>query len=127
MQEKLLFEYAVIGAVPKVDREEFLNVGIVLYCKQKRFLQCLFHLDEKRLQAFCTQLDIEEVEGYLHSFQRICAGSKEAGPIGQLDSASRFRWLTATRSTVVQTSKVHPVFCSDPMNTLQRLYQQLVL
>lgn len=127
MPERLLFEYAVLRVVPKVEREEFLNVGIILYCKKTKFLQCLYHLDKERLRTFCPQLDIDEVEEYLHSFERICSGSKDGGPIGQLDIPSRFRWLTATRSTVVQSSKVHPGFCTDPKETLQRLYEQLVL
>ena len=127
MQEKFLFEYAVIRVVPRVEREEFMNVGIILYSKKPRFLQCMFNLNNERLYAFCPSLDISDVEQYLHSIERICAASKDAGPIGQLDVASRFRWLTATRSTVVQTSKVHPGFCTDPKQTLQHLYEQLVL
>jgi hypothetical protein len=127
MPEKLLFEYAVLRVVPKVEREEFLNVGIILFCKKTKFLQCLYHLDKERLRAFCPQLDIDEVAEYLHSFERICSGSKDGGPIGQLDTPSRFRWLTATRSTVVQSSKVHPGLSTDPKETLQHLYAQLVL
>jgi hypothetical protein len=127
MQEKLLFEYAVIRVVPKVEREEFLNVGIILYCKKRKFLECLSNIHTQRLQAFCPALDINEVEQYLKSMEQVCAGTKEAGTIGQLDIASRFRWLTATRSTVVQTSKVHPGLCTEPKETLQHLYEQLVL
>lgn len=127
MPEKLLFEYAVIRVVPRVDREEFVNAGIILYCKKNRFLQCLYHLDKERLRVLCPALDCSEVEEYLLSFVRICNGTGDSGPIGRLDVASRFRWLTATRSTVVQTSKVHPGFCTDPKETLQRLYGQLVL
>jgi hypothetical protein len=127
MQEKLLFEYAVIRVVPRVEREEFLNVGIILYCKKRKFLECLSNIDSQRLHTFHPSLDIGEVEQYLRSMQQVCAGTKEAGTIGQLEIASRFRWLTATRSTVVQTSKVHPGFCTDPKETLQRLYEQLVL
>lgn len=127
MQEKLLFEYAVIRVVPRVEREEFFNIGIVLYCRKIKFLQCQYHLDHQRLLALCPSLDISEVEQYLHSFEKICRGTKDAGPIGQLDIASRFRWLTATRSTVVQTSKVHPGFGHDMNETLQHLYLQLVL
>jgi hypothetical protein len=126
MQEKHLFEYAVIRVVPRVEREEFMNVGIIMYSKKPRFLQCLFHLATDRLLAFCPSLDTSEVEQYLLSIERICTG-KDAGPIGQLDLPSRVRWLTATRSTVVQTSKVHPGFCTDPKQTLQHLYEQLVL
>ncbi|PSL47975.1 Protein of unknown function (DUF3037) [Chitinophaga niastensis] len=128
MQENHLFEYAVIRIVPRVEREEFLNVGVILYCKQQRFLQAVFTLDEERLRTFSPHTDIAEVKAYLDAFVEICHGGKEAGPIGKLDIASRFRWLTATRSSVVQTSKVHPGFCGgDAAETLNRLHRQLVL
>ncbi len=127
MQENHLFEYAVIRVVPRVEREEFLNVGVILYSRKQNFLQALFKLDESKLKTFSDTLDVEEVKEHLLSFERICNGSADSGPIGQLDSASRFRWLTATRSTVVQTSKVHPGFCTDPAEAIQKLFTQLVL
>lgn len=127
MQEKHLFEYAVIRVMPRVEREEFLNAGVILYCKQQRFLQTLITLNEDRLRAFSPATDIQEVKSYLNAFECICKGGKPAGPIGQLDLASRFRWLTATRSTVVQAGKVHPGFCEDPLKALNRLHEQLVL
>ena len=127
MQEKHLFEYAVIRVVPMVEREEFLNVGIILYSKQTQFLECIYSLDEERLRAFNNTVDMVEVEKHLQSFERICRGNKESGPIGLLDIASRFRWLTATRSTVVQTSKVHSGFCTDLQQALKNLHAQLVL
>ena len=126
MPEKHLFEYAVIRAVPRVEREEFLNIGIVLFCAKQKFLQARYLIDEKRLAALCCDLDIDELKQHLNSFERICLGKIEAGPIGQLDIASRFRWLTATRSTVVQASKVHPGFCIDAGETLNKLFEQLV-
>lgn len=126
MPEKHLFEYAVIRVVPRVEREEFLNIGIVLFCAKQKFLQAKYLIDESRLTAFCTEIDIDELKQHLYSFERICLGEKEAGPIGQLDMASRFRWLTATRSTVVQASKVHPGFCEDAGKTLNKLFEQLV-
>ncbi len=122
-----LFEYAVIRIVPKVEREEFLNVGVVLYCASQKFLQAKFELDKQRLSVFSDKLDIAEVETYLLAFERICSGSKDSGPIGKLPIAERFRWLTATRSTVVQTSKVHPGLCEDATAMLERLYEQMVL
>lgn len=125
--QKDLFEYAVIRVVPRVEREEFMNVGVVLYCAKQRFLQVMFQLDEDRLQAFSPDLDISEVNAYLCAFQHICNGSISGGRIARLPIAERFRWLTATRSTVVQTSRVHPGFCSDPAEALQRLYMQMVL
>ena len=127
MQENHLFEYAVIRVVPKVEREEFLNVGVILYCSRQKFLQTLFTLDEERLRLFSPKLDIREVEQHLQAFEQIALGAPDAGPIGRLDMASRFRWLTATRSTVVQTSKVHPGFCEDPSTALMKLYNRLVL
>ena len=127
MQQTHLFEYAVVRVVPKVEREEFLNVGVILYCRELNFLKVLYSLNEDRLQIFCPQVDEQELLQNLQSFERICNGSEDAGPIGSLDIAGRFRWLTATRSTIIQSSKVHPGFCTDPAETLTRLYTQLVL
>lgn len=127
MQGNYLFEYAVIRLVPRVEREEFLNVGIIVYCRDRNFLQARFTLNEERIRAFCATPDIDEVKDYLLSFEKICKGGKDAGPIGELDIAGRFRWLTATRSTIVQLSKVHPGLCADPLDMLERLHQQLVL
>ncbi|WP_159473191.1 DUF3037 domain-containing protein [Dyadobacter sp. 3J3] len=127
MQEYHLFEYAVIRVVPRVEREEFLNVGVILYCPKQGFLQSKINVDTERLSAFSGKLDISEMEDYLAALSRICIGGKTAGPIGKLPIASRFRWLTATRSTVVQTSKVHPGFCKDAGLTLDRLFNEMVL
>jgi len=127
MQERQLFEYAVIRIVPRVDREEFLNVGVVLYCSKQKFLQALYTLDQERLTIFSKAIDLEEVEKYLVSFQKICHGGREGGPIGQLPIAERFRWLTAVRSTVVQTSPVHPGLCMDAEEAIHNLFDRLVL
>ena len=127
MQGQELFEYAVIRLVPKVEREEFLNVGVILYCARRKYLKAIFCLDEVRVLAFCKEPDLLELEKNLCAYVNICAGSTLSGPIGKLDMASRFRWLTATRSTVLQSSKVHPGFCKDPEEKLQQLYSQMVL
>lgn len=127
MPGKHLFEYAVIRIVPRVEREEFLNTGVMLYCKDLKYLSVLYTINKERLAALCGTLDCNEVEEHLHSFEQICKGDKDGGPIAALDLPSRFRWLTATRSTVVQTSKVHPGFCTDPQETLNKLFEQLVL
>ena len=127
MQGKYLFEYAIIRIVPRVEREEFLNTGVILYCKDLKFLQCLYTLNKDKVNALCGEVDCEEVEEHLRSFERICNGAEDGGPIASLDLPSRFRWLTATRSTVVQSSKVHPGFSSDPQETLQKLFRQQVL
>lgn len=127
MQEKHLFEYAVVRVVPRVEREEFINAGIILYCRDQRFLGVLFSIDEHRLHALCPLLDIDELKEHLRAFEQIALGDKNAGPIARLDLAGRFRWLTATRSTVVQSSKVHPGLCADAGEMLVRLHEQLVL
>ena len=127
MPEQYLFEYAVVRVVPCVEREEFINVGVVVYCRQQKFLQTKISLNEERLRAFHPAIDVAEVKAFLHAFEQICNGAAAAGPIAKLDIASRFRWLTAARSTVVQASKIHPGLCTHPEETLARLYQQLVL
>jgi hypothetical protein len=127
MQQKHLFEYAVIRVVPRVEREEFLNIGVIIYCAKLKFLQAKYLLDEERLNAFSKALDLAEVREHVCAFERICLGEKDAGPIGKLDMASRFRWLTAARSTILQTSKVHPGFCDDASQTMEKLFEQLVV
>jgi hypothetical protein len=127
MQDKHLFEYAVIRIVPRVEREEFLNAGVILYCQKLKFLQLKFHIDINRLNCFFGTADTTELIENLAAMERICSGATGSGPIGQLDLASRFRWLTATRSTVLQFSKVHPGLTDDPMQTLERLFGELVL
>ncbi len=127
MQEQQLFEYAVIRVVPRVEREEFVNVGVILFCQSQKFLKTIFCLDERKLKVFAPALDIDEVSGYVQAFEKICMGGYIGGTIGQLPAASRFRWLTATRSSVVQASKVHPGYCTDPEKTLHRLYAELVV
>ncbi|RNL52411.1 DUF3037 domain-containing protein [Pedobacter jejuensis] len=127
MQEKFLFEYAVIRVMPRVEREEFINVGIILFCAKQKFLKTIFALNQNRISAFSADLDLDEIIENLSAFERISAGSAGSGSIGQYDMASRFRWLTATRSTVVQCSKVHPGLCQNAEETLLRLHHQLVL
>ena len=126
MPAKDLFEYAVLRVVPRVEREEFLNVGVILYCRAQGFLQARFALPEARLHAFGSTLEVPELTARLQAFVRICQGQPEGGPIGRLPAAERFRWLTATRSTVVQTSAVHPGLCASAAETLARLHAQLV-
>lgn len=121
-----VYEYAVIRVVPRVEREEFINVGVIVYCAAQGFLQTKYLLPEGRLRAFSPQLDLTEIEERLQAFTRICAGRQEGGAIGQLAVASRFRWLTAARSTVVQTSPVHPGLTADAQQTLERLFEELV-
>jgi len=127
MPDRQLFEYAVIRVVPRVEREEFMNVGVILYCAKQKFLKAVFILDEDRMKAFAKDIDINTVKENLQAFTRLCAGGKDGGPIGELDLASRFRWLTAMRSTVLQTSRVHPGFCIDAAEKLNTIVAEQVL
>jgi hypothetical protein len=121
------FEYAILRVVPKVEREEFLNVGVILYCKAHKFLQVKISIDERKLRVLSDGIDVEDIKSYLHAFEEITKGLNVDSPISRLDPPSRFRWLTATRSTVLQTSRVHPGICDDPNETLEKLFMQYVL
>ena len=127
MQEKKSYEYVVIRLVPRVEREEFLNVGVMLYAASRKFLQMKFHLDKKRIRNFNPDTDLGLTQKYLETFERISRGDKAAGTIAQLPAPERFRWLSATRSTTLQMSKVHSGLCDDPEAKLCELYEQLVL
>lgn len=126
MQEKHLFEYAVIRIIPRVEREEFLNVGVIVYCADEKFLQSMFCIDEKKLNAFTSEIDITELEKKFTVIQQICTGEKTGGEIAALPIASRFRWLTAAKSTIIQTSAVHPGLCINAADELKKLYCTLV-
>jgi Protein of unknown function (DUF3037) len=120
------YDYAVIRVVPRVDREEFLNVGIIISCPAKDFLEARIELDESRLLAFDPTLDIEAIRNHLASIPRICGGGPDAGPIGQLSQRERFHWLVAPRSTIIQTSRVHTGRCTDPDPVSERLLDRMV-
>jgi hypothetical protein len=126
VSEKHLFDYAVVRLVPCVDRQEFLNVGIILYCKDLKFLKAEFELSERRLDALCRDTPVGELKEHLDAFARICEGGETAGPIGSLSPGERFRWLTAPRSTIVQTSPVHTGLCTDAAQTLDDLLTKMV-
>ncbi|RYD99634.1 MAG: DUF3037 domain-containing protein [Sphingobacteriales bacterium] len=126
MPAPLLYEYAVIRVVPRVEREEFLNAGVVLYCRQQKRIAVRIDLDEQRLHLLAPGSDPVEIRSYLDAFVRIARGEKGNGPISELDAAGRFRWLTAQRSTVIQTSRVHPGLCNEPDEALEKLFAQLV-
>jgi hypothetical protein len=127
MQEKNLYEYAVIRVVPKVEREEFLNVGVILFCKSAKFIKMLYSVNEAKMLMFSEDFDLEQLEMNLESFQKIAHGDKTSGRIGEFDIPSRFRWLTAIRSSAIQTSRPHSGFCTDLDKTTQRLFEELVL
>lgn len=126
MHGKHLYEYAVIRVVPRVEREEFINVGVVLCANKSDFIDCKIHLDEARLLSLDPETDIELIRTNLRSFEKVCCGQKDGGNIATFDIASRFRWLTAVRSSVIQTSRPHPGITDDLQSTLQRLFEEYV-
>ncbi|CAO5239610.1 DUF3037 domain-containing protein [Frankia sp. AgKG'84/4] len=121
-----LFEYAVIRLVPRVERGEFVNVGVMLYCQRSRYLDLRCRVDEGRIAALDPYLDASEVVAHLAGFAAVCRGGPAAGPAGRLSPGERFRWLTAPRSTVMQTSPVHTGLTEAPAAELERLAEVLV-
>ncbi len=119
------FDYAVFRIVPRVEREEFVNAGVILYCAEQRFLAARVHIDEARLKALWPDLDIELVRQHLEAITRISSGDPSAGPIARLAPGERFHWLVAPRSTMIQVSPVHSGICEAPAEALERLFQQL--
>ncbi|MEW5674876.1 DUF3037 domain-containing protein [Flavobacterium enshiense] len=127
MHERYLYEYAVIRVVPRVEREEFLNIGLILFCKQKKYLRMEYTIPSDKIRMLCTEFDLEQLAENMHSFSKICTGNPDGGPIAQLDTAERFRWLTAIRSSSIQISRPHPGFSYNLDETFEKLYQELVL
>ena len=126
MQEHHVFEYAVIRVVPRVEREEFVNAGVIVFCKDQQFLKARWYLYEDLLAILDPSLDLGELKENLCAFDIITRGGPEGGTIGMLDMPERFRWLTATRSTILQPSDVHPGYTNDAQATLDKLFEQLV-
>lgn len=119
-----LYEYAVIRVVPRVEREEFINVGVILCAAKSGFLQCKINLSEAKLKALDPEVDMQLLRNNLESFSKICCGEKDGGNIATFDIASRFRWLTAVRSSIIQTSRPHPGMTRDLEATLQKLFDE---
>lgn len=127
MPNKILYEYAIIRLVPKVEREEFINVGVIMYARKPHFLSMKTHLDSSKIKAFSDEVNEEMIKDYLEGWEEICLGAPKGGRIGELEIHVRFRWLTASRSTIIQSSSVHPGFCDDPEAKLQDLFERFVL
>lgn len=121
-----VFQYAIARVVPRVERGECLNVGVMLLCRPRRFLGARIHLDETRLAAFAPGLDPELLRPNLEAIERIARGDPTAGPIARLGLAERFHWLVAPASTVIQASEVHTGLCEDPAAELAHLVATLV-
>jgi hypothetical protein len=120
------YDYAVIRVVPRVDREEFVNAGVIVSCPARDFLEARIELDPARVLALDPAADLDVVNSHLASIPRICAGGEGSGPIGKLPPRERFHWLTAPRSTIIQTSRVHTGRCSTPGDVLEHLLDTVV-
>jgi len=127
MHSKDTYEYAVIRLVPKVEREEFLNIGVILYSKKKKFLDIRYKIDVAKINAFSSDVDTGLIQKYLEAWELICKGGPDGGAIGSYDMAYRFRWMVANRSTIIQSSPTHPGLCDNPEIVLEHLYRQYVL
>jgi hypothetical protein len=127
MQDRVKYEYAIIRIVPKVEREEFFNVGVILFSKRKKFLRVKFHICKKKLATFSCEIDFDTLNNYLKAWEDICIGSLKGGTIGELELSDRFRWLTASRSTIIQSSETHSGLCIDPEKELQYIFDSFVL
>lgn len=121
------FEYAVVRVVPRVEREEFVNAGVVLFCLEQDFLAARVELDRDRVGALFPGADLPLVEEHLAAFARVAAGAEGSGPIGRLSPRERFHWLVAPRSTIIQVGPVHSGVCQDPARALDRLVERMVL
>jgi hypothetical protein len=120
------FDYVVVRIVPLVEREEFFNAGIILFCPQQKFLAARVHLDGNKLTAFAPELDGEDIQRRLEAIKKICAGEPSAGAIARLSQRARFHWLTAPRSTIIQVSPAHSGICEQPESLLNRLFKEQV-
>jgi len=120
------YDYAIIRVVPRVEREEFVNVGVIVSCPARAFLEARIELDEQRLKALDSTLDVDSIRAHLATIPAICAGGEQAGPIGQLSQRERFHWLIAPRSTIIQTSPVHSGYCKNPAAVLEHLLETMV-
>ena len=122
-----VYDYAIVRVVPRVEREEFVNVGVILSCQRTGHLQAAMALDEQRLLALDPGVDLETVQRHLGAIVAICEGAAHGGPIAQLPMRARYHWLTAKRSSIIQTSPSHMGVCTYPGEALQRILQRMVL
>ncbi|HWM72039.1 MAG TPA: DUF3037 domain-containing protein [Steroidobacteraceae bacterium] len=126
MHDHSSYDYAIVRVVPRVEREEFVNVGVIVSCPKKEFLEARIEVDERRLKALDPGIDIDAIRTHLASIPAICAGGTRGGTIGKLSRRERFDWLVAPRSTIIQTSKVHTGRCTDPATLLEHLLNAMV-
>ena len=122
-----VYDYAIVRVVPRVEREEFVNVGVILSCQRTGHLQAAMALDVQRLLALDPAVDLDAVQRHLGAIVAICEGAAHGGPIAQLPMRARYHWLTAKRSSIIQTSPSHMGVCTQPGEALQRILQRMVL
>lgn len=127
MPGQISFDYTIVRIVPRVERAEFINAGIILFARTARFLEARVHLDRERLLALAPNADLAEIERHLTLIPKICEGGTDAGPIGELPQHERWHWLVSPRSTILQTSETHAGICTDPAKELDHLLAKLVL
>lgn len=128
MQDKHLYEYAIIRFVPSVEREEFINVGVILFSKKQHYIKIRYQINPGKIKLLhLADTDVEILQQHLEAFEKICSGAAEGGIIASYDIPERFRWLTAVRSASIQTSRPHPGFSKDLDKTLDKLFKELVL
>lgn len=120
------FDYGIIRVVPRVERGELINAGVILFCLEKDFLAARVEVNEPRLRALWPDTDLDLVRHHLEAIPRICAGRPDAGPIARLSLRERFHWLVAPRSTILQVSAVHSGLCDQPERALHELFEQMV-
>jgi hypothetical protein len=120
------FDYAVLRVVPRVEREEFINAGVVVFCLEKKYLDARIHLDVQRLTALWPEVDADVVREHLEAIPRICMGDPFGGPIAKLSQRERFHWLTSPRSTIIQPSPVHTGVCDNTDGVVDRLATQFL-
>ncbi|WP_313387017.1 DUF3037 domain-containing protein [Chishuiella sp.] len=126
MQEKILYEYAILRLVPKVEREEFINVGVILFSKKENYLKVKYFINDKRINSFCHELDLSFIDSNLNALSKIAQGLHTESTISSFGIAERFRWLTAVRSSSIQTSRPHPGKTYNLDKTLEKLFKEYV-
>ena len=126
MQERAPYEYAVLRVVPRVERAEFVNAGVIVFAKQRKLLAARIHLDEDRLRALWPAADVESIRRHLEAVDRVCRGDADGGPIAKMSQSERFHWLTSPKSAVIQVSPVRTGLSAEPEKVLETLASELV-
>jgi hypothetical protein len=127
MQDRVTYEFAIIRVVPKVEREEFINVGVLVFSKRKKYLGIKYSINSEKLLALSKTCNIKIIEAYLMAWESVCKGAPDSYPIGGFELADRFRWLAAAKSTILQCSPTHPGLCTHPEKELEDIFKRYVL